>query len=152
MANRSLEKNNSCWIAGCCLAVILSLYTVGLVTGLILRHLVQTAPLWIGVALGIRRSELAKWVAMPFFAFWLCIMTFIWLYLLGWARIVNGHFSPIEIAMTLIVGVASIAGFVSGLRLRTGTSAVTAVAIVLLSFASQVAAMAISLMPAIAHR
>jgi len=83
MASGPVEKKNSYWIAGSCLAVILSLYTVGLVTGLILRHLVQTAPLWIGVAFGIRRSELAKWIAMPFFAFWLCMMTLIWLFLLG---------------------------------------------------------------------
>ena len=79
-------------------------------------------------------------------------MTFIWLYLLGWAHIVNGSFSPIEIAMTLIIGVASIAGFVSGLRLRTSTGGITAVAILLFSFALQVATMAISLTPAIAHR
>lgn len=139
------------WIAVCCIAVIASLYTVGLKSGTIVRHIVQTAPLWIGVCLGLRKSDLAKWVAMPFFIFWLCIMTFIWLYLLGWAHIVNGSFSPIEIAMTLIIGVASIVGFVSSLRLRTSTGAVTAVAISLFSFALQVATMAVSLMPAIAH-
>jgi len=152
METVAVEKKYLFWIAGCCLAVILALYTVGLVTGLILRHLVQTAPLWIGVALGIRRSELAKWVAIPFFVFWLCMMTLIWLFLLGWAHVISGHFSPIEIAMTLIVGVASIVGFINGLRTRTNTSAVTAVAIFLLSFAVQVATFFISFTSSIAHR
>ena len=152
MAREPLEKNNSYWMAGCCLAVILALYTVGLVTGLILRHLVQTAPLWIGMILGFRKIEIAKWVVMPFFAFWFCIMTLIWLFLLGWAHIVSGHFSPIEIAMTLIVGVASMVGFVIGLRTRTTTNALAAVAVFLLSFAVQAAAFVASFRPSIAHR
>ena len=152
MTSGPVEKKNSYWIAGSCLAVILSLYTVGLVTGLILRHLVQTAPLWIGVALGMQRSEQAKWIAMPFFAFWLCMMSLIWLFLLGWAHVLSGHFSPIEIAMTLSVGVASIVGFASGLRTRTNTGAVTAAAVSLVSFAVQVGAFFASFTPAIAHR
>jgi hypothetical protein len=48
--------------------------------------------------------------ALPCFLFWLTIMVFIWLFLLGWARIVSGHFFPTEIAMTLVVGLASLVG------------------------------------------
>ncbi len=38
----------------------------------------------------------------PCFVFWLLLMTAIWFFLLGWARIVSGTFSPTEIAMTVI--------------------------------------------------
>jgi hypothetical protein len=34
--------------------------------------------------------------------FWLIIMIFTWLFLVGWARIVTGHVSPTEVAMTLV--------------------------------------------------
>jgi hypothetical protein len=34
----------------------------------------------------------------------LILMTLIWLYLLGWSRVLSGHFSPAEIALTLIIG------------------------------------------------
>jgi hypothetical protein len=35
--------------------------------------------------------------------FWMIIMIFIWLFLLGWARIVSGRFFPTEVAMTLVI-------------------------------------------------
>jgi hypothetical protein len=50
------------------------------------------------IALGIRRSGWIKWAALPCFFFWLMLMILIWLFLLGWARIVSGTFSPTEIA------------------------------------------------------
>src|SRR6266567_8882860 len=96
------------WLAACSLAILIALYVVGAVSvppGS-LRHEVQTLPLWFPIVLGFRQRDLAKWVALPCFIIWLTLMTFIWLFLLGWARIITGHFSPIEITMTLVVGVA----------------------------------------------
>ena len=84
--------------------------------------------------------------------FWLTIMAFIWLFLLGWARIVTGTFTPAEIAMTLVVGGASITGIVVCLRWRTAVPATTATGIVLVFAVLQIAAMAISLIPYIAQR
>jgi len=52
----------------------------------------------------------AKWTALPCLIFWLSIMIAIWLFLFGWARIVSGHFLPTEIAMTILIGVASVVG------------------------------------------
>jgi hypothetical protein len=55
-------------IAICCLAIIAALVLgVGLATNLVLRHVVQTAPLWIGVILGFRHSRAASWAALPLF-------------------------------------------------------------------------------------
>src|SRR5262245_289731 len=134
-------------LSGC---VIAALFVVGIVSGTELRHAVQTAPLWIPVVLGARRSPAAKDIALPMFVFWLGIMTLIWLYLLGWACVVTGRFSPAEIAMTIVIGCASIAGIVVAVRgrRRFATAAVLFVA----GAALQVAAMWASLQPAIASR
>jgi hypothetical protein len=139
-------------IAWCCLAIIVALLVVGSVSHGVLRHIVQTAPLWAAVVLGFRRSELTKWVALPSFLFWLMIMIFIWLFLLGWAQIVQGTFSPTEIAMTLIVGIASIAGLISCFRTRATTSWEMAVLSFLIFAGLQLLTFRLSLLPAIAHR
>ncbi len=139
-------------LTGCSAAIIVSLIVVGAVSHGVIRHVVQTSPLWIASALGIRRSGWSKWAALPCFVFWLLLMTLIWLFLLGWARIVSGTFSPIEIAMTVVVGLASLLGIVTALRMRSGVRAGPATAIVSLVAVLQLVALWLSLLPAIAHR
>jgi len=47
-------------IALCCVAIIVSLVAgVGFPAGLVLCYIVQTLPLWKGIAFGIRRVRLA---------------------------------------------------------------------------------------------
>jgi len=139
-------------LTGCCVAVIAALLVVGAVSHGVIRHIVQTSPLWIGVALGYRRSPLTKWVALPCLVFWLLVMTAIWIFLLGWARIVSGTFSPTEIAMTMVVGMASITGIVRAAGMRSGVRMWSAIATTLLIGASQVATFRLSFLPQIAHR
>ena len=136
----------------CCVAIIVALVVVGVVSHGVIRHIVQTSPLWIATVLAIRRSGLSKWAALPCSLFWLLLMTAIWLFLLGWARIVSGTFSPIEIAMTKIVGLASLLGIVRALGMRSGVRAWTATATVLLAAVLQLVVIRMSLLPAIAHR
>jgi hypothetical protein len=81
-------------LATCCVLNVAVLLVVGSVSHGVIRHIVQTSPLWITVVLGLRRSRWWKWTALPCFIFWLLVMIAIWLFLLGWARIVNGTFSP----------------------------------------------------------
>lgn len=140
-------------IALCCFAVILALVVgVGLASNLVLRHIVQTLPLWFGVVFGLRRANVAGWLALPSFLFWLVLMIVIWLYLLGITRIISGHFSAVEIAMTIIVGAASLLGFAMFVRLKSFLSpakaAATFVAIALLQFVC----FRVSFLPSIAHR
>lgn len=97
-------------IVGCLLAIFVALLVVGVASDGVVRHLVQTGPVWLAVGLALRRSSMASWAALPIFLFWLLVMSLIWLYLLGLARIVTGHFSTIEVAMTGLVGVACLAG------------------------------------------
>ncbi len=136
----------------CCVSIIVALLVVGAVSHGVLRHIVQTSPLWIAIVSGIRRSGLSKWAALPCFVFWFLLMSAIWMFLLGWARFVSGTFSPTEIAMTMIVGLASIVGIVTAVRIRAGVSLWSATGIVLLVAALQLAAFRLSLLPAIAHR
>lgn len=137
-------------IGACALAVLVALYIVGAASHGSLRHEVQTLPLWAPIVAGFNRREFARWCALPCFLFWLFCMTLIWLFLLGWSHILSGHFSPIEIAMTLIVGAASGIGVVLCLyRIRWSW---TRSALFLLFAALQVSAFRISMLPAIAHQ
>jgi len=140
------------FLIGCCIAIIAALLVVGALSSGVIRHVVQTSPLWIVIALGARRSSWSKWAALPCFAFWFLLMTAIWLFLLGWARIVSGTFSATEIAMTIIVGLASLVGIVRALGMRTGVRPSLAAATVLVLTVLQIAALRVSLLPTIAHR
>lgn len=114
-------------IALCCIVIIAALVGgVGIPDGLVLRHIVQTLPLWVAIALGLRRSRTTAWVALPLFLFWLTVMTLIWLYLLGIAHILSGHFSPLEIATTIIVGLASLLGIAAFARFKSRMSPLAA--------------------------
>jgi hypothetical protein len=136
----------------CCAVIIGALYIVGLVSGTELRHVVQTAPIWIGVALGFRASPLARWIALPFFLFWLIVVVLIWLFLLNIARVVSGTFTPVEVAMTVIMGAASVAGIGAVVQGRKHAPALAALGAFLVGAVLQFAAFRISMLPGIAKR
>jgi hypothetical protein len=141
-------------VACAALAILVALYVVGAVSippGS-LRHEVQTLPLWIPIVAGFRRREIAKWAVLPCLLFWLTIMVFIWLFLLGWARIVTGRFFPTEVAMTIVVGLACVTGLGACLRWRTATRLPVAIAIFAGMTALQFLAFRISLLPYIGSR
>jgi hypothetical protein len=140
-------------VAGCCLAIIFALVLgVGLASNLVLRHIVQTVPFWIGVVLGFRRSRAATWVGLPLFLFWLVLMALIWAYLLGISHLVSGHFSPIEIAMTIIVGAASIIGIACFVAFKSCLSLAARLSSFVALTAIQWVCFRLSFLPAIAHR
>jgi hypothetical protein len=56
------------------LLLIVALYIVGIVSHGVVRHIVQTAPVWPAAVLGMRRSVWSKWTALPCFFFWLSLM------------------------------------------------------------------------------
>ena len=77
--------------------MLLALYVVGIVSNGIVRHVVQTLPLWFPILLGLRQREIAKWASLSCFIIWLVLMSLIWLFLLGVANVISGHFTPIEV-------------------------------------------------------
>jgi hypothetical protein len=139
-------------VAVCGLAVIAALLVVGAVSHGVIRHIVQTAPLWIAIAMGFRGSRWTKWAALPCFLFWLLLMTLIWLFLLGWVHILSGTFSPTEIAMTLIVGAASVMGITTSVRTQSGGAPWPAAGLIALVAALQLIALRVSFLPEIGHR
>jgi hypothetical protein len=102
----------------CLLAVVVSLLLVGLVSGTPLRHVIQVAPGAILLLLLFTPLAWTSDAALAIFGFWLVIMTLIWLWLLGIARIVTGTFTPVEIALTIVIGGASAVGLVAAARAR----------------------------------
>ena len=140
-------------IAVCCLVIILALVLgVGLPSGLVLRHLVQTIPLWAGVALGFRRSNTTGWIGLPLFLFWLLLMALIWAYLLGIPTFFSGHFSPVEVAMTIVVGAASVIGIVMFARLKSGLRAARAASLFFVVCVVQWLCFRVSFWSAFVHR
>src|SRR5690348_5030142 len=145
-----MDKNVRLLI-GCCLTMMTDLL-VGLVSHGILRHIVQTSPYWLAIALGLRGSPCSKWAGLPCFAHWLLLMINIWLTLLGFPHLLGGPFSPTEVAITLVVGVAALAGMAASVRIRSQVGAPTAAAAMRLVLVLELAALRVSFLPAIAHR
>ena len=129
-----------------------ALIIVGIVSHTLLRHFVQVAPLLIAIGLSFRRPVLAVQAAAPLFAFWVLVMASIWLFLLGMARIFTGTFTPIEIALTVVIGTAALLGLLSSSL--GGHRALTAARLgIVVGFAVlQFAAMWISVQPFVARR
>ena len=101
------------------IGVIVGLLLVGVVSHTPIRHCVQVVPAVVALLLAIVRSPLARSASAPIFLFWFLIMSLIWLYLLGVARIITGNFSPAEIAFTILIGLSCVLGLVASYRSRS---------------------------------
>ena len=135
------------WLA----AVLVCLLIVGVVSSTLLRHTIQAAPLAVMLIVIRRRLTFAACASTPIFAIWLLVMLLIWLYLLGIATFFDGSFSPIEIALTVLIGGFSAAGIRDGIRAR-GPHRGGCIGAFVLGVVLQIAALWISFMPAFAHR
>lgn len=134
-------------VIGACAAVaIAALLVVGVVSGEIVRHIVQTVPLWPAAVLGLRGKPWAKWTALPVLFFWFAITILIWSFLLGISDLATGAYSPVEQAMAAIISVASIIGLVA-CHLDKAPGGITAVLAALVLFVVQAGLMALSLQP-----
>jgi hypothetical protein len=140
------------WVASCCLVILLALYVVGAMNHGVLRQMVQTLPLWVPIVLGFRGSEFAKWSALPCLIIWLATTVAISLIGAAWVYVVLGQFSPTELAMMLIVGLASAVGFFMALRWHTAVRPFSASTVTLLFGVLQFSALWVSLSPSITHR
>jgi len=131
-------------IAACLGSVILSLIIVGVVSGTLIRHIIQIVPVIFALITVRRKSIWGVYAALPIFVLWLFIMTLIWLFLLGMASVVRGHFTVVEIILTLLIGASSILGIVAVIRDRTHVEFKISVSVFVLFSALQVVAMWIS--------
>jgi len=139
-------------LALCLAGLILSLMVVGFVSGTPIRHAIQLVPAVICLAMVWRGVAWSASAALPILAFWLFIMILIWLFLLGIARILTGHYSPTEIAMTITVGISCLLGMIVSVRGPGGASWVSRFASFAFFLGLQSAALWMSLRPMFSRR
>jgi hypothetical protein len=129
--------------------VILGLLAVGVVSGTPVRHIIQALPATTALILVNRRVAGSYYAALPVFVIWLLAMLSIWLFLLGIARVTSGTFTPAEIALTLVIGAACVLGLSQTFRQQPPANRMTRLGWAIAFTALQVAAIWLSLRPAI---
>jgi hypothetical protein len=134
------------------LAVAIGLAGVGLASHTELRHLVQLAPAAVAVVLAARGDRRARFAAMPVFVLWFLIMLAIWLFLLGLAHVITGHFSYAETVLTVLIGAGCVAGMTRVVRTEPRVGWATATLTVLVFAALQIGCVWLSLQPMFATR
>lgn len=140
------------WVARCLAGLVVALVLIGLVSGTPLRHLIQVIPAVFLLAAIAGRVPWASWAALPLFAFWFLIVLGIWLWLLGLANIITGHFTVPEVALTVVIGLCSVVGVVGAVRSLSHVGKL-GLCLAFLSFAAlQVIAMWFSLQPLVSER
>jgi hypothetical protein len=127
--------------------LIAALLAVGIVSGTLVRHVIQVSPPGLALLLVAAGSPFARAAALPLLTFWAGLMGIIWLFLFGLARIIGGHFTIVEIVLTIVIATACMVGLFGGPRptanLPRGRRITTAIVFGLL----QLAALWISLQP-----
>ena len=139
-------------VIGCMAGLVAALIVVGVVSGTVLRHMVQIVPALAALVLVSRRPAIGAYAALPIFMFWILIVILIWLFLAGLSRIANGHYTIVEIISTVVMAVCCVQGVARAAPLGR-PAPIAARLVTLIAFALlQVAAMWISLTPSIAAR
>jgi hypothetical protein len=134
-----------------CVALLAALGATGVATGTPERHLIQTAPIWIAIVLGIRKMPSVKWVALAYGLFWISMQAIVAIALLGAAG-TRVALSPIELTLTVAIALASIVVIVSCMRFKSGISAIKAATLFIAAAALQVAAFLTSVSSSFAQR
>jgi hypothetical protein len=140
-------RGTPAWLLGLCIALIL----VGLVSHTPVRHLIQISPCILSLILLWRGYKWAPISALPLFAIWFVLMTLIWLFLLGIAKVLSGHFTPTEIALTIVIAICCLGGFAAALRDYKGRSIVTPLLVFIIFLGLQAGAVWLSMRPTFAR-
>ncbi|HEY3741446.1 MAG TPA: hypothetical protein VGL53_16455 [Bryobacteraceae bacterium] len=138
-----MHRPTALWLLG----LIVSLLLVGLVSHTPIRHVIQISPCLLALVLLSSKNKLGSASALPLFLFWFILMTLIWLFLLGIAHVISGHFTPIEIALTISIGVCCILGFRTAFRGVKVRPAVESIVIFVVFLVLQYGAMRLSMTP-----
>ena len=129
-----------------------ALLVVGVVSGTLLRHVIQILPIGLAAAVLLRSSEWGAYASIPIFFFWIAIVGLIWLFLLGLSRIASGHYTPIEVVCTFMMAAFSVVGVVGSTLLGKPLRPRARVFAVMLFASLQLAAMWVSFLKPIANR
>lgn len=132
-------------LVDCLVAVCGCLLMVGFVSGTFLRHVVQIVPLVVVLAFVVRQHHWSAPAASGLFGCWLFFMGLIWLYLAGVQTAFTGNFTPIEIVLTVLIGIACVAGIIAANNVEQAMGRVRRLMIVATFIGLQLAVMWLSL-------
>jgi hypothetical protein len=137
---------------GCLIGLATALFVVGVVSGTVLRHIVQILPILAAAVVMRYRPAWGAYASLPIFVFWVGIVVLIWLFLLGVSRIANGRFTPIEIAATFFMAAFSLVGGATSIQLGKPLRFTGRLLAISLFAMLQVAAMWLSFLKPVANR
>ncbi len=132
-------------------ALLGALLVIGLVSHEVGRHLLQATPAIVCLVAAFFGVRAMKWAAAAIYAFWTLISVLIWLFLLHIANVAHGHYSPTEIAMTIVLAGAGLYGVVTSWRQSSGIGVIARIAIFAVFVAAQFFIMGVSFKPPFAH-
>jgi hypothetical protein len=127
--------------------LIVALLAVGVVSGTLIRHLIQVAPPALALILVAGGSSHGRSAALPILTFWAALMAVIWTFLLGLTRIIGGRFTAGEIGLTIAIAAVCLAGLAGGARPTANLSRPRRIATALAFGLLQLAALWVSLQP-----
>jgi len=139
-------------VLGCLIGLALALLLVGVVSGTVLRHVIQVVPIVVAAGVLVRRPAWGAYAALPIFLFWTFIAVMIWLFLLGLSRVANGHYTGIEVISTFLMAGFSALGAIRSIALGRPLFISGRVVTVAVFAVVQVAAMWVSFLRPIANR
>lgn len=147
-----MESSPQRIVRGCLIGLALALLLVGVVSGTVLRHIVQIVPIIVGLGVLARRPDWGAYAVLPIFIFWAFIVVLIWLFLLGLSRIANGHYTPIEVVSTFVMIGCSLVGVATSIQLGRPVPVMKRLSMFLLFAVMQLIVMWVSFLRPIANR
>jgi hypothetical protein len=117
--NATAAQRGPILIAICLASVALAIIVVGVVSGTLRTHLVQISPIVLLLALLPLSPPWVSAAAAAVLSWWFVTMSGIWLFLLGLSRFLTGRFSPTEILLTGVIGMACLGGLLASRRAET---------------------------------
>ncbi|MEO5741366.1 MAG: hypothetical protein ABIS29_12305 [Vicinamibacterales bacterium] len=136
----------------CLIGLGAALLLVGVVSGTVLRHVIQIVPIAAAAGVLARRPDWGAYAAVPIFIFWICIVGLIWLFLLGVFRIADGDYTLIEVGATVLMAGFCVVGVRRAISVGKALPPLARLfAIVLFAFV-QVGAMWVSFLRPFANR
>lgn len=139
-------------VTACLCGVGAALLLVGVVSGTLIRHVVQIVPVVAALAVVRARPAWGPHAALPVFAWWLLMMVLVWLYLAGVPMFFDGDFTPAEIVLTGLTALFCVLGLLACVDMVSTTSVASRIVTVAVFGSFQFAMMWVSFLRPFVNR
>ena len=137
----------------CLVGVAFTVVLIGVVSGTLVRYLIQVLPIALALRLLARSpGSLGAYAAVALFSHWMLAMVLIWLFLLGISDLARGRYAPIEVVLTMLVGFFCSVGILRGVRAGRLLGRTRRIATVAVFWLVQVGAMVASFSEPVVNR